>query len=107
MSTRDFRFEGYSDDVFAELNSGIEQDNCATNTPIIFLIESKQTGESMYVVGHYHLNPNGCWTIGISPVNEDSKMPEWPIRMTDGDRPYSPALIIQAPGDAILRPLER
>lgn len=99
------KFEGYSDDVFGEYNlTNTEIDNCAQNTPIQCIVKSRLTGEALVVIGHYHLHPlnEGCWTIGISLLRENEKVPTWPTRFIMGDCKYSPMLEIEVPDDVQL-----
>ena len=93
-------FEGHSDDTFGELTTGEDHDNCANNAPIIFKVLSLSAGAGVLVIGHYHLAPDGVWTIGLAPVQEDSPIPDWPTRFRLSDRGYSPALEIDVPDDA-------
>ena len=93
------QFEGFSDDNFGENNVYKDtHDNCAKDEPIVFLVTSMDG--RLYVYGHYSpIKHNGCWAIGVSKVDEDDAMPKWPMRLIQGDRPYSPMLEIDAPDD--------
>lgn len=93
------KFEGYSDDTFGEYGVTHEDvDNCATNKPIQCVISSVEG--SLVVVGHYHIHPtDGCWTLGISKLEEGSVIPDWAVRFKTGNCEYSPLLEIDVPDD--------
>ncbi|KPU42178.1 hypothetical protein OXPF_39570 [Oxobacter pfennigii] len=93
------KFYGYSDDTFGEYAITNEDvDNCSNNKPIQCLITSSEG--NLFVIGHYYIHPNdGCWTIGISPHGEGSKIPNWPMRISACDVPYSCCLEIDVPDD--------
>lgn len=93
------KFEGGSDDTFGEYGITQEEvDNSSRNSPIQCVISSKEG--SLVVVGHYNIHPNdGCWTIGISLLNEGESMPSWSTRFTMRDCNYSPTLEIDVPDD--------
>jgi hypothetical protein len=93
--------EGSSDDTFGVYGGGInaDYDNCASGEPIAFRITGG--GESLVVVGQYAPGPCGGWLVGVAPDGEDdTPIPEWPMRFTRSERPYSPALVIEVPADA-------
>ncbi len=106
-------FGGCGDDTFGEITPrGDDFDNCASGRPIEWLIESKETGERLLVVGQYAPGGASGWLIGIAPANDDDDMPipAWPYRLRPpcGDEPtYSPVLEVDAPDDATLRCLQR
>ena len=98
-----FKFEGYSDDTFGEYGvTNDDVDNCAKNAPIQCDVISSDG--QLSVVGHYWISPSphGCWTIGIAPIDEDVKIPAWPVRFKLSDEGYSPSMEIDAPDDAKL-----
>ena len=101
--TKTLKFEGYSDDTFGEYGVTNEDvDNCASLNPIQCLIEAE--GEKLLVVGQYakgHIN-GSCWVIGVSRVDEGTPLPNWPIRLVNGECPYSPTLEIDVPSDFAL-----
>lgn len=94
------KFQGQSDDTFGEYGiTGQDADNCASCKPIQCLIKSGEG--SLLVVGQYsnsHIN-EGCWVIGISMEAEDKRLPDWPIRIVNGDCGYSPVLEIDVPDE--------
>lgn len=95
------RFEGYSDDTFGEYeHTHTDYDNCASGKPIQCLVEAG--GQKMYVIGQYAHPTDGCWTIGITPYNEDTPIPDWDIRMCGIDCGYSPMLEMTVPDDVKL-----
>lgn len=91
------KFQGYSDDTFGEYGvTNDDCDNCANGKPIHCLITADDG--AMFVTGLYSVNPiGGVWTIGISQLDEDVKIPAWPIRFTTSDTGYSPVLEIDVP----------
>lgn len=38
-----------------------------------------------------------CWLIGVMPMDEDTPIPDWPMRFKMAGNGYSPQLIIDAP----------
>jgi len=98
-----YEFSGNSDDTFGEYNiTNIDRDNCASEAPISFLIQSGE--DHMVVVGHYWIHPDaGCWTIGITPLDEDVNIPNWPVSFTLSDNGYSPTMAVEVPDDAVLK----
>lgn len=60
------------------------------------------TGARIHIV----LGPSGCWSAGVSPLDEDIAVPDsWRFTLTPGQRPapaYSTALSITADDDAVL-----
>lgn len=97
-------FEGCSDDTFGEYNlTNDDYDNCASGKPIKWLVTAG--GKSILVVGHYCPAPATGWVIGVGRVQDDDNegMPAWPMRIEEGDRPYSPRLVIDVPDDVVIR----
>ena len=101
-----FRFEGYSDDTFGEYEStNDDYDNCASGKPIVWQI--KAGNEALLVVGQYGMTGN--WMIGIANADADDgddeeckPIPDWGYQIRQGERPYTPALFINAPDNAVL-----
>lgn len=104
------RFEGYNDDTFGEYaHTNDDYDNCGNRKKIHWLVEAG--AERLLVVGQYDQNPAAGWQIGVAAFDErsadDPMIPEWPMRFERGSRPYTPALVIEAPEGVKLRCLER
>jgi hypothetical protein len=100
------RFEGCSDDTFGEYGvTNEDYDNCASGKPIEFFVSAGD--DCMVVVGQYCPGQCGGWLIGVSHYKatdaDEHHLPEWPMRFERGARPYSPALIIEAPDDVEIR----
>ena len=96
------RFEGYSDDTFGEYAVTKEDhDNCANGEPIVFKVSSASAASGLYVTGQYCPGPCTGWLIRIARAheNDDERVPDWPMRFVAGERPYTPALLIDAPDD--------
>lgn len=109
MST-ELRFEGYSDDTFGEYaHTKDDFDNCASGDPIEYLVTAPD-GSALLVVGQYAAGNASGWIIGVAPHDpsgDDKPMPDWPMRFARGDRPYSPALLIEAPDGVNVKCLTR
>ena len=102
--TRVFRFQGSSDDTFGDVSPrGDDYDNCASGKPIVWLV--KAGADRLLVWGQYAPNEAPCagWVIGIANALDDRDelpIPAWPMRFEQGDAPYSPTLVIEAPDGA-------
>jgi hypothetical protein len=98
------RFEGYSDDTFGEIVTGVDYDNCGSGRPIILKVWSAKENDGLYVVGQYCPDPMTGWMIGVGRLNEDddAAMPDWQVRLFRSERPYSPSLLIDAPDDVMV-----
>lgn len=99
--TKTLRFEGYSDDTFAETNMTREDlDNCASCEPVQCIVDAGTFGRVM-VVGQFSRASagNGCWMAGLSKVDEEDTLPNWNFRITEGMSPYSIALEMDVPED--------
>lgn len=106
--------EGSSDDTFGVYGAGSDDDhdNCASGSPICFVVESKSAGEALMVVGQYAPGQCAGWLIGIAPYDvrgddgEDVPIPTWPMRFERSKQDYSPRLVIEAPDDVtVIYPL--
>jgi hypothetical protein len=96
-------FEGYSDDTFGyeDVEGGDDYDNCASGKPIEWLVAVPGANEGVIVRGQHGLRCS--WCIGVAPYDpddDDVPIPDWPMSIGPGDRPYSPRLVIEAPDDA-------
>ncbi|MGE5523426.1 MAG: hypothetical protein ACM3SS_06915 [Rhodospirillaceae bacterium] len=103
------RFEGCSDDTFGEVAHFRDDfDNCASGEPVEYLVTAPD-GDSLLVVGQYCPGGATGWLIGVAHADDDDEkpLPAWPMRVDRGDRPYSPALIIEAPEGVTLKCLQR
>lgn len=102
-------FGGYSDDTFGEITPrGDDYDNCASGEPIEWLITSASEQASMLVVGQYCPGSATGWLVGVARADEDDDkpMPDWPVRILRSDEPYSPALAVEVPDDAVIECLQ-
>ena len=101
------RFEGFSDDTFGEYaHTNDDYDNCASGKPIVWLVQAGS--EKLLVSGQYAPGSATGWLIGVAPHDDDDNpLPQWPMRLERGDRPYSPALVIEAPEGVTLKCLQR
>ena len=93
-------FYGCGDDTFGEYGvTGDDVDNCASLEPVQCVIDCGERGRLM-VIGQYSKASagNGCWTVGVSKVNEYDEWPDWPISVERcGEVEYSPKLVIDIP----------
>ena len=113
------RFEGHSDDTFGETAVFHDDfDCCANGKPIVW--EVKAGDQGLMVWGQYNgrdwpKEAPGAWMIGVQPLDADcaatgrecAPLPDWAIRFANGQRDYSPALLIDAPEGVVLRCLNR
>jgi hypothetical protein len=100
------RFEGYSDDTFGEYGrTNQDHDDAARGTVRVYRVSSGE--DAVNVTGQY-MGPGGGdgWTIGVQLVDEERPFPPWPIRYCAGSRPYTPALVVEAPADAVVELIE-
>jgi len=97
--------QGSSDDTFGVYGAGPDDDydNCASGEPIMFLLTSRKTGESMIVFGQYAPGAADGWVVGVAPDfslhHAERPIPTWPMHLQPSDVIYSPALVIDAPDD--------
>lgn len=94
------KFEGYSDDTMMEHGiTNQSYDNCATDSPIHCIISAGN--ERIVITGYYNINPTGgVWMMGVSQYDEDSPIPNWPIKFkTKPSIGYSPILEIDVPDE--------
>ena len=98
------RFTGQSDDTFGETTAPDDHDNSASGDPIVYEISSESEGVALGVVGQYaseDMTDEGVWMVGVIPSNEGG-LPDWPVRIVNGDSGYSPVLEVDVPDDAVL-----
>ncbi len=99
--SRTLRVEGYSDDTFGvyEGNGGDDHDDCATGRLMAFRLTAGDAG--LIVMGRYARHPgaDGTWMVGVSLLEEDKPLPDWPTHWETADNGYSPSLVIEAPDD--------
>lgn len=103
-------FSGSSDDAFGDTSPrGDDYDNCGSGEPIEWLIESKSENDAILIVGQYCPGAASGWLIGAARVSEDDDKPapNWPMRIRQGERTYTPALEIDVPDDATISCLQR
>ena len=110
------RFQGYSDDTFGEYELTKDDfDNCASGEPIDYLVTHPDFAGGVIVTGQHGRTAEDeqtsmAWQIGVAPhdpEDADTPMPDWPIRIVNGDRGYSPALLIDVPAGVIVSCLNR
>lgn len=110
------RFEGHSDDTFGEYGvTNDDYDNCASGTPIDWIVTApSQPDVGLVVTGQHCPGLSGSWLVGISsydPKFHDLAMPSWPARFVPdlsraaGQR--NPVLEVDVPDDFVLRCAQR
>lgn len=102
------KFQGYSDDTFAceGPKIDVDHDTCASGKPVAMLVASAEQGAGIIVVGQYAPGHAYGWLIGVSPsdpTHDDKPMPLWPMRIVQGERPYSPMLVLEVPDDVTVK----
>ena len=95
-------FEGHSDDTFGEETT--TNDNCGNGRPIVLRVEAD--GQGMYVWGLYSYEAPSecpaCWVVGLQQLDEDRRLPPWPMTWGVSDGGYSPKLTVEAPDDVVV-----
>lgn len=113
-STVLLRFEGSSDDTFGEVSHFRDDyDNCASGKHIDWVVTAPGVTGGLVVSGQYGRNATKklsvSWQIGVAPydpTHDDVPAPEWPMRFERGSRPYSLALVIEAPAGVAIQCLQ-
>ena len=103
--TRTLKFYGASDDLFEiDGTKGEEPDEigCFERVPTVKVAFDDETG--LFVTAHYAPNNSAAtWMIGISQIEEDMPLPDWPMRWSaPGGRGYSVELEIDVPDGVIV-----
>lgn len=91
------KFQGHSDDIFGEYN--VIKDEEAAYDKLCRI----QVGDALIVHGLYVAG--GVWMVGISQVDEDTSIPDWPMRWTS--EKYSVVLEIDVPDETVVMFLDR
>lgn len=91
-------FSGASDDQF--LIDSTDSIDCYKSIASVKL--SSKDGEIL-VVGYYL---NDTWMLGVAQVSEESPIPHWKIKTSQGSRSYSPKIEITCPLDTVIIKLE-
>jgi hypothetical protein len=95
------QFYGASDDLFEiEGSRRNEPDEISPSSAVKITLGD----EGFIVSAHYGPALTPCWAIGISQLDEDMPLPDWPIKFTTGapSRGYSVVLNVEAPDDVVL-----
>lgn len=101
---RTLTFYGASDDLFECDDSArrdTEEIGCYRG-PAMYRVQDGDAG--LLVVGLYAPNNVvGCWSVGISQLDEDKPLPDWPmVFKAEG---YSVRLVITVPDSAKCKPV--
>ncbi len=97
--TKTLTFFGYSDDNFAYEVDGKDEDEIGCyGKPAAYKVSVGEVG--LFIVGQYAPLDLGSWMVGISQLDEDVPLPEWPISYSwEG---YSVRLSIVVPAEAVV-----
>ena len=105
---RTLKFSGSSDDVFQyEEDRGGDEAYAYGDDIAAYKVSTDHGG--LIVVGAYSPKAagNGCWAVGVLPLEEDIQIPAWPLRIGMAENGYSALLTIEAPDDVRVTPLAR
>ena len=108
LKMKQFIFQGYSDDTFAECKqTNYECYNGGSGSPIWYELKTPD-GAGIVVMGIYDIdiNKGDGWLIGVSTIDED-KIVDWEIKTNVSHGGYCNQLIVRAPENAKLRCLNR
>jgi len=93
-------FYGASDDLFEIEGAFREEFPCYDGTHVKLL---DQHGLGVMVFAYYALkNIAPTWMIGLSPIDENAPMPDWPVSYKIHENGYSAELTIQVPDDVMI-----
>jgi len=103
---RHLKFYGSSDDLFEiEGSRGEEPDEISPGTVTV----STPDGQGLCVTCLYATefpHPDGCWMIGISPLEQDKNFPGWGMNWSLAEEGYSTLLTLHCPDSAVIRKIE-
>lgn len=108
MAMRILTFSGSSDDIFCfEEKRGGDETYAGSDDIAAYKVANDHGG--LIVVGAYSpkLAGNGCWAVGVTLLDEDIKLPDWPMRFGSAQNGYSALLTIETPDDVRVTPLHR
>jgi hypothetical protein len=99
---KELRFYGSGDDLF-EIRGSSDKDGieigCHDRACNVRVLNDK-TG--LIVTGIYSPAHNGCWTIGISILDEDRPLPDWYMGYKVAENGYSVELVMNVPDDVVV-----
>lgn len=104
--SRILTFYGASDDLFVcedKKKRNTEEAECYDGPASYKIIDEN---EGLIVVGHYAPSNVGCWSVGISPLDEDCPIPNWKMHWGLSESGYSTLLSIEVPDTATWRELK-
>jgi hypothetical protein len=99
-------FQGHSDDLFCmegERRGEPDEMGCFGGAAAARIATAEGVG--LIVVGTYsmaRLPRTGGWIIGLSQLDEDVPLPDWPMRWRTAENGYSPRLEIDVPDAAVV-----
>ena len=94
---RTLTFYGISDDLFEiKGTKGSEPDERNEGTVMV----RDENGEGCLVTASH--TSNGCWMIGVTPLDGDIEIPEWNLRLKLGGRGYSTELTMDVPDTVVV-----
>jgi hypothetical protein len=94
----ELRIYGASDDL-VEFDGAISgEESVSSNDTWSGYLHHKDSGQSLTVHAAYILT--GTWVVGVAPYDEDTPLPDWPIRIepaAKSEPSYSSVLVIDVP----------
>lgn len=100
-----FKFYGSSDDNFIAKCADDEfadEIGCYDSFGV-WKLESSEG--ALFVTGFYSPEgTNGCWAVGVCPIDEDVPIPNWPTLFQLSERGYSTELWFVVPDDTKATP---
>lgn len=94
------RFWGHSDDCF-EIDGAIQDEIGASGRGVNLRLTSPLTNDRLRIHGIYAPGNGATWVFGVGLVEEDDRLPPWPIRFVP-EHAYSLALEIDVPDDIVV-----
>lgn len=96
------KFSGASDDLFEIEGTGRgEPDEIGADQHDMAAVKVANDHGGLIVLAVYapSVVGVGCWSIGISPIDEDVAIPAWPVRISAAGNGYSTMLELDVPDD--------
>ncbi len=89
---------GVSDDLI-EIEGDLRGEYDVSNRAAVLKLTSSEGKLMVFVM--YAPKPINVpvWTIGISPMDEDEPIPQWPVKFVPAETGYGVALVLDCPND--------
>lgn len=95
--SKTLQFYGASDDLF-EVEGAIREEIGCFDKPGVYHLKASE-GELLVVALYLD---SGCWSIGLSQVDENVPVPTWPVSYGMHESGYSVLLTMEVPDDTQL-----